>query len=134
MAGIEAENKLGLFEDPYRGASPEKEAEEFTKPAHRELAEKMTEESMVLLKNESNTLPLAVNDKKIALIGPYADSKSLIGLWAVHADESNNKTLKDVFSEKLDKEHFRCAKGCDVLEDMTSLGDFGFPVCRRTGK
>ncbi len=123
---LKLKNKLGLFENPFRGASPQKEAEEFSNPTHHALARKLTEESMVLLKNEDKILPLVPNDKKVALIGPYADSKSLIGLWAVHADESNNKTIQEVMAETLDKEHFRCAKGCDILEDLSPLGDFGF--------
>jgi beta-glucosidase len=43
-------------------------------PEHRDLARKVTDESIVLLKNEHNTLPLdAAKLKSIAVIGPYAD-------------------------------------------------------------
>ncbi len=123
---LKLKNRLGLFEDPYRSASAAKEQEEFSDPKHAELARKLTGESMVLLKNEDHLLPLKANDKKIALIGPYADSKSIIGLWAVHADESKNKTIAEAMAETLDEQHFRWAKGCDVLEDLSPLGDFGF--------
>jgi beta-glucosidase len=47
-------------------------------PEHRELARKVTDESIVLLKNDHGTLPLdATKLKKIAVIGPYADIVAL---------------------------------------------------------
>jgi beta-glucosidase len=44
----------------------------WTWPEHKQLVRKVTDESIVLLKNESNTLPLQ-HPKSIAVIGPYAD-------------------------------------------------------------
>ena len=44
-------------------------------PRHKELASRMTRESMVLLKNESNILPLGKKMKKVAVIGPNADNE-----------------------------------------------------------
>ena len=61
---------LGLFENPY--ADP-KAAEFVGSEANRELAKKITDESIVLLKNENNLLPLnKSNLKSIAVIGPKA--------------------------------------------------------------
>jgi beta-glucosidase len=43
-------------------------------PSHRALARQVTDESIVLLKNDDHTLPLdAAKLKKVAVIGPYAD-------------------------------------------------------------
>ncbi len=42
-------------------------------PAHRQLSIDAARQSMVLLKNENNTLPLSTNIKSIAVIGPNAD-------------------------------------------------------------
>ncbi|RUT67980.1 glycosyl hydrolase [Flavobacterium cupreum] len=47
-------------------------------PAHKAHALKMAQESLVLLKNENNLLPLSKKIKKIALVGPNADEKSVM--------------------------------------------------------
>lgn len=122
---LKLKNKLGLFEDPFRGASKKEEEKLFCCEEHRKLARSLAQESLVLLKNESELLPLVPNTQKVALIGPYAESKSLIGLWAVHADENDSVTLKEAFEEVLDEKYFRCEKGCEILEDNSELGEFG---------
>ena len=61
---LDLKNKLGLFEDPYRGASPEAEKAVFLTKEHRATARKAAEESAVLLKNDG-VLPFAKNVKKI---------------------------------------------------------------------
>ncbi|MBI9038029.1 MAG: glycoside hydrolase family 3 C-terminal domain-containing protein, partial [Bacteroidales bacterium] len=72
-----AKFKLGLFENPY---IDENEAEKYhnTKD-QRDLARKAAQESIVLLKNEHNTLPLDKNIKSIALIGSDAKEVRLGG-------------------------------------------------------
>ncbi|PMQ00768.1 MAG: beta-glucosidase [Dictyoglomus sp. NZ13-RE01] len=62
---------LGLFDDPY--VDPDYAEKINDHPAHRELALKIARESIVLLKNDSDILPLDKNIKKIAVIGPNAD-------------------------------------------------------------
>lgn len=62
---------LGLFDDPY--VDPEYAVKINNSPEHRELALKIARESIVLLKNENQLLPLNKNDiRKIAVIGPNA--------------------------------------------------------------
>ena len=61
---------LGLFDDPY--VDPDYAEKINDHPAHRELALKIARESIVLLKNEGDILPLDKNIKKIAVIGPNA--------------------------------------------------------------
>ncbi len=117
-------NKLGLFEDPYRGADEEEEKRLFCCAQNREAARRTAEEALVLLKNENHTLPLK-KDQRVALIGPYGDCKDLIGLWAVHADTSDVTTLKEAMEEILGKEKLLWAKGCDILEETAGLGEFG---------
>lgn len=130
MRILRLKNKLGLFEDPYRGASAAEEAELFCCENHRAEARKTAQEAMVLLKNEGkkpkeHILPLKPGEQKIALIGPYADSRSIIGLWAVHADTKDSVTLKEAFEEVLEKENLITAKGCEYMEDESVLGAFG---------
>ncbi|MBK7107021.1 MAG: glycoside hydrolase family 3 C-terminal domain-containing protein [Ignavibacteriae bacterium] len=64
---LTAKFNLGLFENPYVDASKANEINGNIK--HRELAHKSALESIVLLKNENNILPLKKDLKKIAVIG-----------------------------------------------------------------
>lgn len=116
-------NDLGLFENPYRGADLDEE-NYFATIEHRELARKVASESLVLLKNKNSILPLKYTSQKIALIGPYADSKSLTGLWAIHARAEDTVSLKTAFEEFQDYK-ITYAQGSDYLEDYSELGDFG---------
>jgi len=75
---------LGLFEDPYRGCSAEREKKEFLSAENRAAAREVARKSMVLLKNDKNVLPLDANKTtSIALIGPLANTKNdLLGTWS----------------------------------------------------
>jgi beta-glucosidase len=73
--------RLGLFERPYVQA--EAAARIFDMPIHRELALEAARKSIILLKNEGNLLPLDKNIRRIAVIGPNADScRNLMGDYA----------------------------------------------------
>jgi beta-glucosidase len=67
---LRAKFRLGLFENPY--VDPEEAAKWNASPAHRELNIKAAQESIVLLKNERNTLPVSKNLKRIAVLGEDA--------------------------------------------------------------
>lgn len=122
---LKLKNKLGLFENPFRGASEESEKELQCSVKSRELAREVVTKATVLLKNKNDILPIRSKSKKIALIGPYADSKDLIGLWAIHGDREDVVTLKTGMEEQFDPEHLQYARGCDVLDDYSCLGEFG---------
>lgn len=68
---------LGLFDDPFRYLDPKRRNETLEKPDYRTFAREAAAKSMVLLKNDGGLLPLTEGSrfKKIAIIGPYADSK-----------------------------------------------------------
>lgn len=92
-------DRLGLFENPFKDASVEKERELHLCPAHRALARKAAAEATVLLKNEENVLPLRKTDR-IALIGPYADSRQLLDIWGlVNGKEEDCVTLREALSD-----------------------------------
>ena len=80
---LELKFALGLFEHPYveEGRLEQIVAD----PAHRTAARRAAQRSMVLLKNDAKTLPLSKELKKIAVIGPQADSQDategVIGLF-----------------------------------------------------
>lgn len=79
---LELKNDLGLFEDPYRSvknmtSDSVRDLQASLRQASREIAS----QSMVLLENKDNLLPLKPADK-LALIGPLAESNDLLGAWS----------------------------------------------------
>lgn len=66
--------KLGMFDPPEIVPYAQISYDILEQDSHKEHALKMTRESMVLLKNENNILPLSHDIKKIAIIGPNADN------------------------------------------------------------
>jgi len=74
---LRAKFKLGLFENPYIDVE---EAEKWNgSGVHREIARKAAQESIVLLKNENNVLPISKSIKSIAVIGVDAEEARLGG-------------------------------------------------------
>jgi beta-glucosidase len=105
--------RLGLFDQPYTTILDE--SDRYLQPESKAIAQKLAAESMVLLKNNSNTLPLTSEVKEIALIGPMAtDKENLLGSWSAHGNEKDVESI----SEGLEKElganaKINVAKGCD---------------------
>ena len=80
---LRAKWDVGLFDDPYRYGSPAREDEVILSDAHRALARTAAHQSMVLLKNDNDTLPLGDDVESLAVIGPLADdARSILGEWA----------------------------------------------------
>ncbi|WP_367388608.1 beta-glucosidase BglX [Lewinella sp. LCG006] len=76
---------LGLFEDPYRYNDMDRQATNIFTVDHRATARAAARESLVLLKNENNALPLAKSIRQLAVVGPLAESQEdMLGAW--HAD------------------------------------------------
>lgn len=83
---LEAKYRLGLFQDPYRGTSEKRAQQTLMKPAFVDATRDLARRSLVLLKNERQTLPLK-KAGTIALIGPLARSqRDLIGSWCAAGD------------------------------------------------
>jgi beta-glucosidase len=82
---LEAKYKLGLFEDPYRYCSITRSKNEVYTDANRKVARTIASESLVLMKNDNNLLPLK-RGTKILLTGPLADNaENMPGTWSVAA-------------------------------------------------
>ncbi len=105
--------RLGLFDKPYVEELPEKDR--YYQPQSIAVAEKLAEESMVLLKNENQILPLSKSIKQIALIGPMVkDSIHLMGSWEGQGLASSVETLMAGFEKEFKgKTLLHYAKGCD---------------------
>ena len=116
---LKLKNELGLFEDPFHGTNPEKAKAVLGAAEHRALARKAAAESLVLLKNEGETLPL--KGGKIAFIGPYADEKHLHSAWAISTDREDGVTVWQAAQEAFGREaELRLAPGCLMLADGTA--------------
>lgn len=129
---LNLKNDLGLFEDPYRGVDTEIEKKVINSEENKRLARSLAEESIVLLKNDNKVLPIDKN-KKVALIGPYINERSLTGMWAIAADKSIVTPLRDAVESKIGK-NLTCAHGCDIAEDYSFLGEFAAYFQSASGK
>ena len=107
---------LGLFERPYTPVTTEKER--FLRPQSMDIAARLAAESMVLLKNENNVLPLT-DKKKIAVIGPMAKNGwDLLGSWRGHGKDTDVAMLYDgLAAEFAGKAELRYALGCNTQGD-----------------
>ena len=107
---------IGLFDAPYVNA-PEKADEIVNCDAHREVSLRAARESIVLLKNKDNFLPLSkTNIHRIAVIGPNADEvQSLVSRYGSHNPHviTGLQGLKKVVGEQCE---IKYVKGCNVRD------------------
>jgi beta-glucosidase len=83
---------------------------------HRQLALEMARETMTLLQNKNNILPLSKPSNKIAVIGPNADDKDM--LWGnYNGIPIRTISILDGIRSKLQAEYILYDKGCDLVED-----------------
>jgi beta-glucosidase len=104
--------RLGLFDRPY---TPEtKDKDRFLLPQSLAVAEKLAEESVVLLKNNGKILPLS-NVSKIAVLGPLSKDKwHLLGSWRAQGNAEDVTTILDALQKEFaGKAEILQAKGCD---------------------
>jgi len=124
--------ELGLFDDPYRYSDQKRADKALNDPEHRKAALDVAQKSIVLLKNENETLPLSKNLKTIAFIGPMVkEYKENMGFWSVELPEVDyNKWIVsqwDGLQNKVGKNtKLLYAKGCDV--DGTNKDGFAEAV------
>lgn len=106
---LQLKEKLGLFDNPY----PEEEAiENFGKPEYADDAMEAALQTMTLLKNDNDNLPLSA-DKKVLLAGPNANNvPSLHGCWSYTWQgkdaewyPESTKNIKEAFEAKIGKQN-----------------------------
>lgn len=86
--------ELGLFEDPYKYLSKDRENELVYSPKFKDEVSDIARRSIVLLKNDNNILPLKKSNRKIAIIGDLAQDKtSPLGSWRIAADDGTAEPL-----------------------------------------
>lgn len=90
---LEAKYDLGLFEDPYRYCDVKRSKTEIFTTKNREEARKIAAQSLVLLKNNNQLLPLK-KSASVAVIGPLADAKeNMAGTWSVATNMDRSISL-----------------------------------------
>ncbi|MCH7408576.1 beta-glucosidase BglX [Belliella sp. DSM 111904] len=129
-----AKFKLGLFEDPYRYADPERSKRDVFNAEHRKVARKIAAETFVLMKNEGDVLPI---EKKgtIAVIGPMGDNKeNMAGTWSVAGKFDQAISLRQGLENAVgDKANIIYARGANITEDEvleSRVSIFGKPTYR----
>lgn len=105
---------MGLFDNPYKGDAKRPESIVHSKE-HQAVSMRAALESIVLLKNENNILPLSKNTKKIAVIGPNAEEVNNL-ICRYGPANAPIKTVYDGVKEYLPDAEVRYAKGADIID------------------
>jgi len=124
--------RLGLFEHPY--ADEARERSVIFSQENQVAARKIAARSMVLLKNDGNTLPLSKIVKSIALIGPLADNQQdMIGSWTGDGNAADVVTLLAGIKAKVSPStKITYAKGCDINGDSADGFDAAVRAARNS--
>lgn len=116
---------LGLFDEPYV-KDPQLADRIVNSEKNRTVSLRAARESIVLLKNEKNRLPLSKDIKNIAVIGPLADEyKSLTSRYGSHNPEiiTGLQGLKNLLGDNV---NLMYAKGCNVRDKNFPQSDVMF--------
>ncbi|MDE5419083.1 glycoside hydrolase family 3 C-terminal domain-containing protein [Labilibaculum sp. DW002] len=108
--------RLGLFDQPY--VENPKESDKLVHTDENEaLSKQINQESMVLLKNENNFLPLEINNlKKILVTGPLADEISFTYSRYGPADNPSVSVYQGIKKYAAGKAQVDYSKGCDIVD------------------
>ena len=113
--------KLGLFDDPYRYVSKERNQQQMMSADKLALSKQAAIESIVLLKNDQNVLPLQ-SGKKIAFIGPLVkDKRNLIGSWSGAGDYKQAISLWEALQKRNAANMFSFSLGANLVEDQSLM-------------
>ncbi|MCI1778470.1 MAG: glycoside hydrolase family 3 C-terminal domain-containing protein [Bacteroidales bacterium] len=108
---------MGLFDYPY--VDPKKTAGNVDSPANRKVALQAARESVVLLKNLRNILPLNKDVENVLVVGPNADNVyNMLGDYTAPQDPGRIVTVYDGIRKKLGEKHVMYVKGCSVRDTV----------------
>lgn len=110
---LELKEKLGLFDNPLRGADPQAAREVVYCDEHRRIAQELAAKSCVLLKNEG-VLPLR-REQKIAVIGPFAQSGDILGSWSWAGSRETAVQLGTAMQKLAGADQIALAEGSDIM-------------------
>ena len=112
---------LGLFDDPFRYCQKEREQKNIMTDDIKLASLEVAKRSFVLLKNDKSILPLKNNYKRIAIIGPLANSSAdPIGGWGGMGDSADVTTVLEGFKNYVDKRtQILYSEGCKIDDPST---------------
>ncbi|HCD9235458.1 TPA: beta-glucosidase BglX [Elizabethkingia anophelis] len=114
---LEAKYDLGLFDDPYRYTDEKRSKAEVFNKTNREEARNIAAQSMVLLKNDKQILPLKTSGT-VAVIGPLANNnENMTGTWSVASRTKDAVSIMTGLKETIKGVNFIYAKGSNVFYD-----------------
>jgi beta-glucosidase len=112
--------KLGLFDKSFENTSLNQDT--ILSESHLAHARELARNSMVLLKNSNQILPLPKNIRSVAVIGPLADAPhDQLGTWIFDGNEEDSETPKTTFSNLLG-ERMNFAAGLEYSRDKSRNG------------
>lgn len=137
---LKAKYELGLFQDPYKYCDSVRAKTQIFTNENRDFARKVASQSMVLLKNEHQLLPLKKSGK-IALIGPLANTNvNMAGTWSAVTNQSKSISLLEGLKTVVgDKATILYAKGSNLdynaeFQKITTMFGKEIPRDNRTPK
>ena len=111
--------KLGLFDKPYDNHVS---TDTILAPSHLAVSREAARKSMVLLKNNNNTLPISKNIHSLAVIGPLADAaRDQLGTWIFDGQGEDSTTPKQAFSKILGS-RMNFVSGLEYSRDKSTKG------------
>lgn len=123
--------EMGLFEHPY--VDPKIAAKTVRRKEHIELARKIAQSSITLLKNENSILPLSKTINKVAVIGPNADNRyNMLGDYTAPQEDSNVKTVLDGILTKLSPFRVEYVRGCAIRDTTVNEIEQAIKAARRS--
>ena len=124
-----AKYRLGLFQHPYTdlAAAPLQLVTPEQRAASRQAATRVA----VLLRNEGALLPLSANTKKIALIGPLADTKiDLEGSWSLASNPADSVSVLEGMRKRFPGANIQYTTGVEIERKQPSIFDGQFPSAK----
>ena len=121
---LEVKYDLGLFDDPYKNYDPDKAERVTLTKENKDIARSAAAQSMVLLKNENETLPL--NTKmKLALIGPLIDDQyEMFSMWSPDGKADSVVTILEGIRQQ--NNYLVSAEGTFLTDEPGYLRNFGY--------
>ncbi|MEJ3597074.1 beta-glucosidase BglX [Pseudomonas bubulae] len=125
-----AKYDMGLFADPYLRIGKAEDDPADTKAdsrLHRAEAREVARKSLVLLKNQNDTLPLK-KQARIALVGPLAKAPiDIMGSWAAAGQPAQSVTVFDGMRNAIaQQDNLIYARGANITDDQSVVDYLNF--------
>ena len=128
---LKLKKKMGMFSDPYLDADKALADSLDCCKEHRDLARKAAEKCAVLLKNDG-VLPFSTEVKKVAVIGPFANTGEILGNWRCYGKHEQTVTVLAGVKNLLGGAEVVYAEG--VSGELTASDESGIAAAVKAAK